>query len=105
MRSEQVYLVPPLWFLSFQTICKADVISAWVVLLHLASQTCLCGQLSIFYLCVHTYQLGIHTHPCYWMNWWAKLLQQPQLYPVTEFGNCDHWHQMQLGHFPNKLLN
>lgn len=89
MRLEQVYLVPRLQFPSFQALRKADVVSAWVVLLHLASPTCLSGQLSIFYLYVHTYQWGIHAQPCYWTNWWIKLLLQPHLYPVTEFGNCD----------------
>lgn len=104
MRLKQAYLVHPLQFPSFQALCKADVVSAWVVLLHSALK-CLCGQLGIFYLCVHTYQLGIHAQPSYWMNWWTKLLQQPHLYPVTEFGNCDHWHHMQFGHLPNKLQN
>lgn len=105
LRLEQVYLVPPLQFPSFQALCKADVVSAWVVLLHLASPTCLCGQMSIFYLRVHTYQLGIHAQPCCWTNWWTKLLQQPCLHPVTQFGNCDHWYHTQFGHLYNKLQN
>lgn len=37
-RLEQAYLVPP-----FQALCKADMVSVCVVLLHLASLTCLCG--------------------------------------------------------------
>jgi len=53
MRSQQAYLAPSLQFPSFQALCKADVVSVWVVLLHLASPTCLCGQLSILSVCAY----------------------------------------------------
>lgn len=94
--------MPPLKFPSFQALCKADVFSTWVVLVHLAFPACLCGQLNVCYLSAYI-PIGKTRLALLLEKLMEKIAAAASSLSGYGIGNCDHWHLTQCGHLPNKL--